>query len=115
MQLLGARSDPALPPRDLALGASEPGQFPVGLIPTAEYSSATTRCDGGDVFLMLTDGIVEVAYSRDEEFGLERVERLVVENSARPLAELAEILIVATWAQSRHMDDQTILLVRPIG
>jgi serine phosphatase RsbU (regulator of sigma subunit) len=47
---------------------------------------------------MLTDGIVEVANPSDEEFGLDRVERLLIENSARPLTEFADTLIGATGA-----------------
>jgi Stage II sporulation protein E (SpoIIE) len=44
---------------------------------------------------MLTDGIVEVTNEGDEEFGLERVERLLLENATRPLAEIAERIIGA--------------------
>ena len=35
---------------------------------------------------MLTDGIVEITNTGDEEFGLQRVERLLQENAGRPLA-----------------------------
>ena len=90
-------------------------QFPVGLIAGAEYRAATTECGRGDIFAMLTDGIVEVADARDEEFGLERVERLLMENAAKPLAEIAAIIIGASAAHGRQMDDQTILLARITG
>jgi serine phosphatase RsbU (regulator of sigma subunit) len=82
-------------------------QFPVGLIPAAEYRAAT-RYGSGDVFLMLTDGIVEVANASEEEFGLERVEQLLLDNSARPLAELAEVLLggyTGTWAPKGRSND----------
>jgi len=90
-------------------------QFPVGIIPAAEYYAATTRYGSGDVFLMLTDGIVEVANTSDEDFGLDRVERLLIENSARPLTEFAETLIGATRVHGHQMDDQTILIAKIIG
>jgi serine phosphatase RsbU (regulator of sigma subunit) len=64
---------------------------------------------------MLTDGIVEVTNGGDEEFGLERVEKLLLENAARPLAEIAEIMIRAAGAHGPQMDDQTILVVRIAG
>jgi hypothetical protein len=44
---------------------------------------------------MHTDGI-EIANARDEEFGLKRVEA-TTRRELRPLAELAEILVVDTW------------------
>jgi hypothetical protein len=39
---------------------------------------------------MLTDGIVEITNTGDEEFGLQRVERLLQENAGRPLAEISD-------------------------
>src|SRR5262249_50232075 len=90
-------------------------QFPVGLIPAAEYRTGTTRCSPGDVFVLLTDGIVEVASAGDEEFGLDRIERLLLENSARPLAELIDVLLKASRAHGPQLDDQTILLAKVIG
>jgi serine phosphatase RsbU (regulator of sigma subunit) len=64
---------------------------------------------------MLTDGIVEVTNAGDEEFGLERVERLLLENATRPLADIAAMIIGAATKHGRQMDDQTILLARIIG
>jgi serine phosphatase RsbU (regulator of sigma subunit) len=60
---------------------------------------------------MLTDGIVDVTNATDEEFGLERVERLLLENAARPLDLIAQIISDAT-RHGRQRDDQTILLAR---
>jgi serine phosphatase RsbU (regulator of sigma subunit) len=90
-------------------------QFPVGIIPGAEYHVARTECGREDAFVMLTDGIVEVTKAGDEEFGLERVERLLLENAARPLADIAQIIIGATTEHGRQMDDQTILVARITG
>ena len=45
---------------------------------------------------MLTDGIVEVTDARDQEFGLERAERLLLANAARPLAEIAQTIVGAS-------------------
>lgn len=69
----------------------------------------------GDIFAMLTDGIIEVADPRDEEFGLDRVEQLLLENATKPLAEIAEIVISAATDHGRPTDDQTILLARIAG
>lgn len=90
-------------------------QFPVGIIPGAEYRAARKACDREDVFVMLTDGIVEATNAGDEEFGLERVERLLLENAARPLADIAEMIIGTASKHGRQIDDQTILLARITG
>jgi serine phosphatase RsbU (regulator of sigma subunit) len=87
-------------------------QFPVGLMPAVQYTSATTHCGNGDVFLMFTDGIVEVVNASDEEFGIDGVERILSENSTRPLAELVEALLGAAAAHGPQTDDQTILVAR---
>jgi serine phosphatase RsbU (regulator of sigma subunit) len=90
-------------------------QFPVGLIAAAEYGAAETECTFGDIFVLLTDGIIEVANGHDEEFGLDRIESLLVENVTRPLAEIAKRVIQAAAAHGTQADDQTILLARIIA
>lgn len=87
-------------------------QFPVGIISSAEFRAATTRCARGDLFLMLTDGLVELANARDEEFGLERVEELLIVNAAHPLSEIAGIIVGAASRHGERTDDQTILVAR---
>ena len=87
-------------------------KFPVGFIAGAEYRAARALCHREDVFVMLTDGIVEVTDARDQEFGLERVERLLLANAARPLAEIAQTIVGASKKHGPQMDDQTILLPR---
>jgi len=90
-------------------------QFPLGIIPQAAYRAAKTECGRDDVFMLLTDGIVEVVDARDEEFGLEPIERLLLENSTRPLAAIADIVITKSGKHGQQMDDQTILLARVTG
>lgn len=87
-------------------------QFPIALIPSADYTAAAIECECGDIFVMLTDGIVEASDSKDQEFGSERVEKLLLENVTRPLTEIAEAIIRTVAAHGRQEDDQTILLAR---
>jgi serine phosphatase RsbU (regulator of sigma subunit) len=87
-------------------------QFPVGMIPNAEYRASEVTYSSGDIFVLLTDGIVEVADSGDREFGLERVEQLLSENAANPLGEIADVITRAAAAHGVRTDDQTLLLAR---
>lgn len=90
-------------------------QFPIAMIAWADYTAETADCEIGDIFAMLTDGIVEATNTRDEEFGLERIEQLLLENAARPLAEIADAMLAASAAHGPQVDDQTILLARVTG
>ena len=53
-------------------------QFSLGLIPECNYESATVACEAGDLLALLSDGIVETEDVSGSEFGLERVERLLL-------------------------------------
>jgi len=53
------------------------------------------------VFLMLTDGITEVASERDEEFGLARLEQLLSQEAAQPLSRIWELVMDGVKA-ARH-------------
>jgi sigma-B regulation protein RsbU (phosphoserine phosphatase) len=87
-------------------------QFPIAMIASADSTAATAECERDDVFVMLTDGIVEATNTKDEEFGSERIERLLLDNATRPLAEIADAMLSASAAHGPQVDDQTILLAR---
>lgn len=89
-------------------------QFPVGLIGTADYVSARTPYSAGDLFVILTDGIIEVANERGEEFGLNRVEKLLIRHAAEPLAEIWDAIRSAAIAYGSQRDDQSALMVRAL-
>ena len=90
-------------------------QFPIALIASADYIASATECENGDIFVMLTDGIVETVDARDEEFGFTRIEDMLLENASRPLAEIAQLILRASAAHGSQIDDQTILLARITG
>jgi serine phosphatase RsbU (regulator of sigma subunit) len=87
-------------------------QFPLGLLPGGRYSSRRVTYSAGDLFLMLTDGISEVTNAKDEDFGLARLEQLLVQNAARPLEQLCEFIMNEVKHHGTQQDDQTLLLLR---
>jgi phosphoserine phosphatase RsbU/P len=98
------------PSRDIARLAME--QFPLGLMPGGSYSSRRVTYSPRDVFLMLTDGISEVANANDQEFGLDRLEELLKQNAAQPLPHLWELIMGDVTRHGVQQDDQTLLLLR---
>jgi sigma-B regulation protein RsbU (phosphoserine phosphatase) len=87
-------------------------QLPLGLIPGGHYFSARAAYSPGDVFLLLTDGIPEAVNEKDEEFGLDRVEQILVSHAAEPLPQIWDAVMDAARHHGPPEDDQTLLLLR---
>jgi serine phosphatase RsbU (regulator of sigma subunit) len=87
-------------------------QYPLGLMPAGGYVSEQAQFGPGDIFALVTDGLIETLNQEDEEFGLQRLEHLLLQNSARPLPEIFDALIAAISAFGPQNDDRTVLLVR---
>jgi phosphoserine phosphatase RsbU/P len=90
-------------------------QFPLGLFPDAGYASGHVTCAPGDLFAMVTDGIVETTDAWDEEFGLARLERVLCESAHRPLARVYDVALEAVRQYGEQADDRTLMLVRVLG
>jgi len=87
-------------------------QFPLGLIPGGSYASERVSYSPGDLFLMLTDGITETASEKGEEFGLARLEQLLIEGATQPLQRIWELVMGAVKHYGMQRDDQSLLLLR---
>jgi len=87
-------------------------QFPLGLFANATFENGVAEVEPGDILALLTDGLVEVTDANDEQFGLERISEIVVQNAAGPLADLTETLFAAVRRYGRQDDDETLILVR---
>jgi serine phosphatase RsbU (regulator of sigma subunit) len=87
-------------------------QYPLGLMPDVGYVSARVDCSHGDIFALVTDGLIETLNAQDDEFGLQRLENLLLQNAARPLPDIFDALIAAVSAFGPQTDDRTVLLVR---
>jgi phosphoserine phosphatase RsbU/P len=87
-------------------------QFPLGLIPGGCYTSQRVTYSPRDLFVMMTDGISEVPNESDEEFGLDRLERLLGNNAGQPLPQLWELIMGEVKRHGVQQDDQTLLLLR---
>ena len=87
-------------------------QFPLGLLSGHSYHSERVRYSPGDLFLVVTDGIVEVTDDRDQEFGFERIEQILHEHASQPLPHIFELIVKQTCLHGAQNDDQTMLLIR---
>jgi sigma-B regulation protein RsbU (phosphoserine phosphatase) len=89
--------------------------IPLGLLEHAQYQEVSVGLESGDLFAMCSDGIVEAANSKYEEFGSRRLENVLRQNSHRSPQEIIDTLFeeVREFEQGRPpRDDQTIVLLR---
>lgn len=91
------------------------GGFPVGLIPDAEFTSATTTLEPGDTLILFSDGITEAMDPDEQEFGTNRLKEALAGQVDISVEELQRIILgsVENFARgARQADDLTLLLVR---
>jgi hypothetical protein len=87
-------------------------QFPLGLFASATFQGGSIEVNPGDVLVLLTDGLPEVADRHDEQFGIDRIEEIVRRNADGPLADLTDALFAAVRRHGSQTDDETLVLVR---
>jgi sigma-B regulation protein RsbU (phosphoserine phosphatase) len=85
----------------------------LGPTPDATYTRGFAKLDPGDLLCLYSDGIVEAHDKNDNEFGLERLQRIVKQNRARTAQEIGlEVLArVAKWGREGE-DDRTVVIVK---
>ncbi len=88
----------------------------LGVFPDAGYELGEVELAPGDRLVLFTDGVVEAANSKDEEFGERRLVRLLVDDrkmTARGLQD--KILSAATEFTGGEFQDDATLLVVAVG
>jgi serine phosphatase RsbU (regulator of sigma subunit) len=90
----------------------EEPQYPVGLLPFPQFDGFALDAAAGDLFVVATDGILEVADKHGEEFGVGRLNDAISAGPEDPLPQLAARILTAARSFGRQLDDQTLLLVR---
>ena len=105
----------------LLLGASgqtvqvESTGVPIGILPNSTWREETLRMEPGDLLCVYTDGVTEAVNEAEEEFGLDRLARLLSRNAASSPQKICDDVLgaVADFAKGMpQYDDQTLLVVR---
>jgi serine phosphatase RsbU (regulator of sigma subunit) len=86
--------------------------LPLGILPDAEFATATIVCEPGDVLAIMTDGLTETFDEHDREVGLGPLKAALLDAAAAPLAEVIDKLRKTSLTWGKQADDQTVLLVR---
>lgn len=90
-------------------------QFPLGMFAGSRYAPRRIRYRAGDIFVLVTDGVVEVGEEPDAAFGLERLSQIVGNLGERPLTEIVEAINGEVKRYGTQQDDRTVLLIRAVA
>lgn len=92
------------------------GGMVLGPSPDGTYSRGFVRVLPGDTLVFYTDGITECLHHlTEEEFGLDRLQQLVMRNRHRPAAEIVQSVFraVSRFAGTADpQDDQTLVVLK---
>jgi len=64
------------------------GNVPLGILEDISYPVSTVDLHPGDLLLMCSDGVTETVDNEGNEFGLERLEKLIVSLAGKPPSEV---------------------------
>jgi serine phosphatase RsbU (regulator of sigma subunit) len=87
-------------------------QLALGMFEDTRFGSCCVDTMPGDLFALLTDGLIEVFDDANRELGLDWAKGVVAADGDRPLASIAERLLKEARAHGAQLDDQTLLLIR---
>ncbi|MCS7182572.1 MAG: PP2C family protein-serine/threonine phosphatase [Thermoanaerobaculum sp.] len=95
------------------------GGMVLGPSDKAAYVRGFVKLEPGDLLLMYTDGITECLHHRTgEEFGVERLVRLVRRHRQQPARQIVRMIFDATASfsgETTPADDQTVVVVKRTG
>jgi len=91
---------------------------PIGMFPHASWKEEAVSLSAGDVLCVYTDGVTEALNGAEEEFGLDRLARILAKDGASTPDALCRTIfdeVDAFVADAPQYDDQTLLLARLVG
>ncbi|HLF25939.1 MAG TPA: SpoIIE family protein phosphatase [Anaerolineae bacterium] len=89
----------------------------LGIFDSIRLTEAEVCFEPGDVLLLYTDGITDALNAQREEFGIERLTRLLLEQRQRPASELLRALVEAIQSfvgETEPFDDMTLVVVKRV-
>jgi sigma-B regulation protein RsbU (phosphoserine phosphatase) len=104
--------------RDGAALALPGGGMAVGMFAESEFKAERFQLLAGDILLLFTDGVIEAADERDEEYGRERLAAAARAGQQLPAGELQAALLADVrrfCGRDDFADDFTLMVVKYLG
>jgi len=101
-----------------AVETLDEGGLVLGILPDESYREASAPFGDGDLVVLYSDGITEATNACDEEFGLERLTEVVVQNRHQPAHLIVDSVTRALAAFSGNApapDDVTLVVAKRCG
>jgi sigma-B regulation protein RsbU (phosphoserine phosphatase) len=116
VEIVNAGHSPPLVVQGAAVGAVGATGYPVGLVGDHPYDVTNFRLEEGDALVLYSDGVTEARGPQDEEYGQERLERLLSERgeglSPRHLVRAIRDDVGRFRVDPTRVDDLTILVLQ---
>lgn len=92
------------------------GGPPLGPLETPHYLEGLVHLEAGDVLAVYTDGITEAMNAADEEYGQDRLSRVLRERRAESASQIARAVMedVDRFSRSRRSDDRTLVIIKAL-
>lgn len=88
--------------------------LPVGMFSPVTFDSQFVPVAQRSLFLLCTDGLLEVTNKQNAEFGVEGMKAILSSTNRQPLDTVAEKVFSATKAFGHIEDDESLLLIRAV-
>jgi sigma-B regulation protein RsbU (phosphoserine phosphatase) len=86
--------------------------LPLGMFGGQQFVSGSVQCAPNDLFLLLTDGLLEVPNAQDEEFGMAGVKAVMSVHASGPPSTMLQAVLDATNSHGHATDDRSLLFVQ---
>ncbi len=93
----------------------EPTGIALGLMEDSLYKKATIPLKSGDIVVLFTDGVTEATNIREELYGEERLQRIILTNRSLSAGDITQKIILDVQeftGEAPQSDDITLLVVK---
>ena len=90
----------------------------LGALPEISLHRASASFAPGAVLIIYSDGLLERRNAANEEFGLARLEKLIVRQQQKSAPQILEVIYRTIFAfdnQARWQDDMTVVVIKKMG
>lgn len=111
----GHNSPMVLPSHDDHITELEPTGIALGLMEDSLYKKATIPLKSGDIIVLFTDGVTEATNIREELYGEERLQRIILTNRSLSAGDITHKIILDVQeftGEEPQSDDITLLVVK---
>lgn len=87
-------------------------QIPISVKSDFCFKSENITYNSGDIFILISDGIIEVFNQKNVDFGLTRIMELIKNYTTKSPEELSSIIFEEISKYGKQIDDQSLLIIK---